>query len=358
MCYNTWSLFFLFKVNIYKFILTKHFSSYILYEVIYMKLKVFFLKKRYIYYATLLLLVSILLVLFILSKNTHYIISIYDEQKSIQNYDLTGDGLKDSVYISNKKNEYEINIISQGTNHLLKSNNKLNSLGSQYSYWPVRLTLLDVSRDKLPEIFVQASLDGSPVQNVFLWKNNGFQNIISNSNNLLGFIDYHNNKTPKIILGNLDNNSVELSNYIISKNNLIKYPSNFNSNFLGKDSILQFIKYVDSLPYNILYSPREVFYPEEPSSITKTIDTLATYNATYHFQDGFFIDNSCDKDGNITTMKWILNFKGISNSDNKIVKNYTLSMILKPVGDPNSNYYFKIFYMGLSNDNSSILCQP
>ncbi len=248
---------------------------------------------------------------------------------------------------------------SKGENFILKSKNKTNSLGNYYTYWPLRLTLLDASRDKLPEIFVQASKDGSPIQNVFMWKNNKFQNIISNSNNLLGFIDYHNNKTPKIILGNLNNTTTDLSNYIISKNNLVKYPANYSSNFLGKDSIMQFIKYVNSLPYNILYSPKEVFYPEVSSSITKTIDALCSFNATYYFQDGFFIDNNCDNDGKITSMKWVLNFKGISNLDNKIVKNYTMDLILKPYGNANTNYYFKIFYADLINqDNSSVLYLP
>ncbi|WP_026884615.1 hypothetical protein [Clostridium akagii] len=324
-----------------------------------MKLNVLFLRKRYIYYGTLLILIFVLLILFLLSKNTSYIFSTSNDKKSIQNYDLTGDGLKDSIYILNNKNQYEINVTSKEKNYILKSKNELNNLGNHYTYWPLRLTLLDASRDKLPEIFVQASKDGSPIQNVFMWKNNKFQNIINNSNNLLGFIDYHNNKTPKIILGNLNNKTAELSNYIISKNNLIKYPSNYNSNFLGKDSILEFIKYIDSLPYNILYSPREVFYPEAANSITKTVDTLSSFNATYYFQDGFFIDNGCDKDGVITSMKWILNFKGISNSDTKIVKNYTLNLILKPSGDTNSSYYFKIFYADfITQDNSSALYLP
>ena len=324
-----------------------------------MKLRVFFLRRRYIYYGALLILIFILLSLFLLSKNTTYIFSTSDGEKSIQNYDLTGDGLKDSIYITKKQDEYGINITSNNENYILKSKNKLNSLGHNYNYWPLRLTLIDTSRDKLPEIFVQASINGSPVQNIFMWKNNKFQNIINNSNNLLGIIDYHNNKTPKIILGNIDNNNVEFSNYLISKNTLIKYQSNYSPNYLGKDSILQFIKYIDSLPYNILYSPKEVFHPEASSSVTKTIDALSSFNATYYFQDGFFIDNSCDKDGTITGMKWILNFKGISNSDNKTVKNYTLNLLLKPNGAINSNYYFKIFYAEIiSQDASSVLSLP
>ncbi len=68
-----------------------------------MKLNVFFLRKRYIYYGALLILIFILLILFLLSKNTSYIFSTSDGQKSIQNYDLTGDGLKDSIYITKRK---------------------------------------------------------------------------------------------------------------------------------------------------------------------------------------------------------------------------------------------------------------
>jgi hypothetical protein len=317
-----------------------------------MKFNVFFLRRRYIYYSVIFLLMLILFGLFLFSKNVSYIFSTSNDEKTLQNYDLTGDGTKDSIYITKNENKYHINITSKDKNYILTPENSLKTLGSYYNYWPLRITLLDASRDNLPEIFVQASQNGAPIENIFIWKNNTFQNVLSSSNNLLGFMDYHNNRTPKIILGNIDDGSIDFANYIISKNSLIKYPSDYHSNFLGKDSILQFVQYIKNLPYDRLYAPSEIFCSENSSSITKVIDTLCDNNSIYTFQDGMFIDNKCDKNGNIKEMKWILNFKGISILDKNTIKNYTLELILRPIGNANSKYYYRIYSSELLPANS------
>ncbi|SMC24744.1 hypothetical protein SAMN02745134_02289 [Clostridium acidisoli DSM 12555] len=323
-----------------------------------MRFNVFFLKKRYIYYSVIFLLILILSILFILSKDVSYIFSTSNDEKVLHNYDLTGDGTKDSIHINKNNNTYQINVESKNKNYILDSKNGLKTLGSYYSYWPLRITLLDASRDNLPEIFVQASKDNAPIENVFMWKNNKFENILSSSNNLLGFIDYHNNKTPKIILGNLNDDSIDFANYIISKNSLIKYAPNYDSNFLGKDSILQFVKYVKTLPYDRLYTPNEIFRSENFNNITNAIDKLCDNNSNYNFQDGMFIDDKCDKEGNIKELKWILNFKATSIIDKNTIKNCTIKLILKPAADANSKYYFKIYSCELLDENSVWINEP
>lgn len=318
-----------------------------------MKLKVLILKKHYIYFTCLIILVFILGALFLISKNTCYIFSTMNDESTINNYDLTGDGLKDSIYISKSQGKYNVNIFVDGKKYPLKSKNKLNLLGICYNYWPLRFTLMDVSRDKLPEIFVEASQNNAAIQNIFVWNNNKFENVMHSSNNILGFIDYHNNRTPKTLIGNIDDDNIYLSNYIMKNNIFTKYPSNYNNNFLGKDSIFKFVQYIKSLPYDVMNKPENVFYPSDLSSIYKTIDYLCQSNSTFSFQDATFMDNRCGKDGNISEMKWTLNFKGVSNTDKSNIKNYTMDLILKPYGDSKEANYFKIYSMKLLNNNFS-----
>ncbi|MDD3224674.1 MAG: VCBS repeat-containing protein [Clostridium sp.] len=316
-----------------------------------MKLKILIFKKHYIYFTCLIILVLVLGALFFISKNTCYIFSTINDKSTINNYDLTGDGLKDSIYISTLEGKYKVNIMVNSKKYPLESKNKLNLLGIHYNYWPIRFTLMDVSRDKLPEIFVQASQNNAAIQNVFIWNNNKFENVMNSSNNILGFIDYHNNRTPKTLIGNIDNDDIYISNYIMKNNTFSKYVSNYNKNFLGKDSIFKFVQYVKSLPYNVMSKPENIFYPSDLNSVYNSIDYLCQSNSTFSFQDATFMDNHCSKDGNISEMKWTLNFKGISNTDKSIIKNYTMDLILKPYGDSKEANYFKIYSIKITNNN-------
>lgn len=307
-----------------------------------MKLKVLFFKRQYIYYSVLTILLIILSILFFISKDSLPTFTTINTNRTIKNHDITGDGIKDLISIKWTDKGYNIDVTSNGKNYTLTPNEKLDTLGNHYDYWPLRITFLDVSRDKIPEIFVQASENGKSIQHTFIWNNNKFKDFLCNSNNLLGFIDLHNNRTPKIISGNIYKNTITMSNYIFSQGELINYFNDYNDNFLGKDSILSFINYIQSLPENEAEKPKDIFFPDINGDALNTIGTLSASDNIFIFQDGIFMDNRCNKDGDIIETKWTLNFKAISNKDSSIVKNYTLDLILKSKGDPKDKNYFKI----------------
>lgn len=314
-----------------------------------MKLRVLFLKRQYIYYAALGVILIILFILFFISKESSPTFATTDTNRSIKNYDVTGDGAKDLISIKTIDNKYTININSKEKNYTLIPNKKLNTLGYNYDYWPLRLTFIDISRDKLPEIFTQGSQSGRSVQHMFIWDKDKFQDFFCSTNNLFGFIDLHNNKTPKIISANIEGNSIHMSNFIFSQHKLINYTSNYSDNFLGKDSIVSFIKYLEGLPQNELDKPNDIFYPGLDGNALSAIGILSASDNTFRFQDGIFMDNRCNSDGDIIEVKWILNFKAISNKDNSKIKRYTLNLNLKKQGDPSQKYYFKISSMQLSS---------
>lgn len=318
-----------------------------------MKFRVLFLKRQYIYYTTLGILLIILLILFFVSKKTFLTFATIDTNRVIKNYDVTGDGIKDLISIKSIDNKYKVNINSKEKNYTLIPNPKLNTLGNHYDYWPLRITFMDISRDKLPEIFTQGSESGKAIQHMFVWDKDKFKDLLCNANNILGFIDLHNNKTPKIISGNIGEDSIHMSNYIFSQGKLINYANNYSDNFLGKDSILSFIKYIQGLPQNEIDKPSDLFYPGLDGNALSAIGILSALDSTFTFQDGIFMDNRCNTDGEIVEIKWTLNFKAISNKDNNNIKNYTLNLILKAHGDTTKKYYFKISSIQLSPRNSN-----
>lgn len=319
-----------------------------------MNFNVFFIKKQYIYYIFIVTLIFVLFILFILSKNTSYIFSTSNDKKAILNYDLTGDGTKDVIQISNHNNYYNVSVSSHGKTYSLSPN----IIGNFSEYWPLRITLLDVSRDKLPEIFLQASEDNNSVLNVFLWNENKFQNVLHTKNNLLGFLDYHTNKSPKIVLGDVNSSSIDFYNYFITKNNLTKYPGNYEDNFLGKNCILEFVKYIKNLPYDRMYIPNEIFSENSYSSLNATSDVLCN-NTNYSFEDGIFIDDKYDNNGNLTYIDWILNFKANSLSDKNSVKNYTIKLTLKQCENIKiAKYNYKIVSCNLIKNINPIINVP
>ncbi len=85
-----------------------------------MKMRVFFLKRKSVYYFLLLSLILITLLTTIKYKNTSAF-NLLNSNKTIRK-DLTGDGNEDSVNINSKDNKYSITIKSQNKNYTLKNN--------------------------------------------------------------------------------------------------------------------------------------------------------------------------------------------------------------------------------------------
>lgn len=310
-----------------------------------MKFRVIFLKKKKILY--LLILLFLLIIFSVLYFKTSAATFNITEANTIK-AELNGDGQEDIMYIKNDNSKYYIEVKTKDKTYSLDPDMNINTLGVYCKTWPMRINLVDISRDKVPEIFLQSSYKDSPLQHIFLWNGEKFENIFSSSNSILGFMDYNNNKTTKVISGNISGGKIVLKNYIFSNYKFYSYNYNYNDTFAGKDSILAFINYIQALPANEGNRPLDIFDPGINGKSIAVLGTMSGENLKYVFQDGLFMDTRFDKDGEISELKWILNFKGTSNITDGISKNYSLTLLLKPFKNSTQSYYYKITSIDLS----------
>ncbi len=315
-----------------------------------MKFRVIFLKKKHIYYTVLTTVILILLVVLLTSrKSSQTFNTMVDNNKLIQ-ADLTGDGKKDILYIKTEKNKYYMEVNTGEKSLLLEPDKKLPTLGLYDINNPLKVTLMDITRDKNPEIFVQSSQEESSVQHIFMWSDGQFKDLFCASNNMIGFSDYTNNKTPRFMSGKLTANKIELSTFMFMPNigKLENVSFNYKDNYMGKDSIYTFIKYIEGLPGSEENKPANIFYPGLSGQDISVIGRLAGESNTYSFQSSVFMDSKSDKNGEATEILWTLNFKAISNLNKDKVKNYTINVSLKPEGKTTDNNYFKIYSITLT----------
>lgn len=311
-----------------------------------MNFRVIFLKKKHIYFIIFILIIFISLIILLVSKNSTATFNNISDDKVLK-ADFNGDGKEEELYIKKTGNKYILELKYKDKFYPIETGNNSLPIGFYSPYWPMRVTLIDISRDKIPEIFVQASNKDIPIQNVFFWNNEKFENTFSNSNNILGFIDCKNNKTPKVISGRLQDNNIWMSNYIFLNYKFKNYNYETTNTFMGKDTIFTLISFIQSLPQNEEYKPKDIFSSNISSKSLSIIGKLAGDNNTYVFQDGIFMENKCDSNGDASEIIWTLNFRGISNRDKSLIKNYTLNVTLIPDKNSKERNYFKIISLNL-----------
>ena len=311
-----------------------------------MKLKVLFLKKKYLYYSLAIIAILVLTIIFMLSKKTTSTFSTIVDN-TIKKADFTGDGKEDILYIKKTQNKYYVQVNTNDNSFMLEPDKKLNTLGNYYDYSPMELTLMDISRNKVPEIFIQSLEKETPVQHIFIWNNNKFEDIFCSTNNFLGFMDSNNNKTPRVISGTIKENKIQLTNYMLINNKMQTFSYNFKENFMGKDTALGFIKYIGTLPGGESTMPKDIFYPGLTGNDLATIGKLSGENNNYIFLNALFKDTKWNKAGEVSEIIWSLSFKGTSITSKDISKNYVLNLKLKPYGEDKDNFHYKIYSMSL-----------
>jgi hypothetical protein len=312
-----------------------------------MKLQVVFLKKKFIYYALVIIVFAVILIFFLFfTNNSISTFNIIDETKMLQS-DLTGDGTKDILYIKADTDKYYIQINSGDESYYLEPSKKIKTVGNYYVEWPMRLTLMDISRDKVPEIFTQASIDetsrnNKSIQHAFFWNGEKFDDIFCSNNNILGFVDSKNNKTPKVLSGNIKDGKMNFISYILIKNSLKSFDYNYIYNYMGKDTVLSFINLMTSFPLEKLSISKDLFASSLSGNDISLLNDLSSRKVYFNFQDAVFKDSNWDKNGNANQILWTLNFRGINTVGVKETKNYTIELILKLIPNNNDVSTFKI----------------
>lgn len=305
-----------------------------------MKLKILVFRKKTLELLLFITLVIMLIAIFILlyskPKFTQDVF-ISNLDKAIY-YDFDGDGKNDLLYFKNNNSNYVIEIKMNNEIYPLECKKNLPLASKTNSSVSPNIKIFDISRDKKPEIFIQSSDDTKTLQHVFTFNNGTFDDIFCSNANILGFLDYKNNKTPKFVSASLTNSKLEIGFYMISNNKLQNYSFN-PANLPGKNSIVQFISYLESLPYDEAYKPY-VFFDNLSGDDLYPIGKISAECSAVKFLDGFFYDDKWNKDGSISEIKWVINLKGTLKGEGNLSKNYTLKITL--TADPNQNNEFKI----------------
>ena len=311
-----------------------------------MKFRIIFLRKNQIIAIFLILLFLIGIFIFSYSKKSASTFSTVGKNKTLK-YDVTGDGIKDSININTQQAKYSVEVISGDKKIQLNPDNKLKGFGEYSKEWPLRLTLKDISRNKTPEIITQSSDKTKAIQHIFLYKDGKFNDIFSNSNNTIGIVDCQNNRTPKVITAKYGSNGFDFSNYILISDKLQKYTCTIPEDYMGKSTTYKLINYIQALPSGEIYKPKDIFDPVIKGSDLATIGKMAAENSIYTFQDAFFEDTKYDKNGDALEVSWVLNFRGVNINTNE-VKNYTLSVLMKKSVINELNYIYQIYYINLT----------
>lgn len=301
-----------------------------------MKLRVLFLRKRILIY-TIIIISAILIIISVLAriKGSENVFNA-EEDKSFK-VDLTGDGEKDVLNIKVLNKKYYLSVDSKNDSFQLSPVKNGESAGDYLKEWPLNIILEDINRDRIPEIFSQGQLKNKPYLNIFKFKGSEFENILSSNSSILGLIDTSNNKTVKLLSGRISNNKISLKNYIMVNNKLQEFDYNYKENYIGKDTVLTFINYIESLPYGEKEKP-DIFSGSLSTDIGN-IGKLSSESSKFKFHDGFFKDIKSDKNGNISEAEWRLNFSGTDNNNQK--NNYSINIKLKNEGS--DKYSFKIY---------------
>lgn len=306
-----------------------------------MKLKIIFLKKKYIFFILGAIIALLLLIFLLIPKETSEAVNVISDDETLKQ-DLTGDGIDDEIYIKINNNKYELNIKSESKNLIVSPDKKNSTLGEYHSFWPMRITFADVTRDKISEMSIQASENGRSVQHIFTFENNAFKDIFCSNDSILGITDSKNNKTPKIITGNKSNNKIDFSSHIFMKDKITDYASTYNDNFCGKNTAYTFINYVQSLPYGEEAIPSDIFGASISGKDMAITGKIALDKYILKFQDAFFTDTKWDSNGEISEINWTFNFKGTSINDSKISKNYSITIIMDKSNNKNDKYQYRI----------------
>lgn len=314
-----------------------------------MKFRVLFIKSKYILYFLVLLLLLALSMIYVNINKHDDILPTFQQNASEDFYeiDLNGDGKKDKLYIIKKENNYSLNVNTNLDSIVIKPNSKSGFFGEYSPYWPLNIYFQDLNRDNTPEILLQGKSNDTSTQHVVVYddETSSFKDLICNENNILGILDLSNNKTPKLISGNISENDMIIKSYILIKDkfNEFTYTNKSEENFFCKNLISAIINYFCTKDEKLYEKIIKNYCSEEID--TKSLNTLTSLNSdknNFIFQDAFFQDITSNKEGYPSELEWNLSFRSNDDSQNKTLVNYRykINVIQNKKGD----FVIKSFY--------------
>lgn len=236
--------------------------------------------------------------------------------KNHSDFDLTGDGINDEVEIIKENNKYLVNIKSNNKEYHLINTEGSRYLGDYINKWPIRIEVIDLSRDNIPEIIIRTSLDNIPINYVFNWNGEEFTNILTTNDNIIGILDSINNKSSKFFSLSSKKGDTSSKGFILLDNK-IKDISFANTKIPSISHIQKFIDVIEA-PYD-LSTPPDIFSSEINSSELAILWNLNKDSYRYSFQNAYFIDYEWNKEGETTGLSWILSFEEVNHKDDSVI---------------------------------------
>lgn len=251
------------------------------------------------------------------SQNTFSNVNV-SEETSI---DLNGDGKKETLEINKDNSTYIVKVKTDSKEYVLQPSDNSKILGECSPNWPLQITTLDLSRDRIPEIIVRTSKNNKPINYIFTWTKEDFFNIYTSSNNLFGILDSKNSRTPKILSISSSEGNSSTTSYIFN-NNKLKDITFSKTNVPNLNYIQSFIDLIEA-PYELSDVP-DIFSPSINSLELGLLWNLDKESNSYTFQNSYFYDSIWDENGNITTVNWCLSFEEVKKLDSSAEKKQLL----------------------------------
>lgn len=236
-------------------------------------------------------------------------------------FDLTGDGKKETLQISNFQNKIDFIINCSDDNYYLSNQIDDKTLLTSNNHLEPKVFLNDISRDSIPEIIIQGSKNNNCISYVFHWNKKSFDLIFSSSNNIFGILDCKNSRTPKCYSISSSEGLASLNSFMLINNDILD-TSKENSNLPSLDSVTNFIDLIQS-PY-VLDNIPDIFTSTIDKENLSLLWALDKDNYSYTFQNAFFYDYKWTESGEPSHIRWKLSFeksslKGDSNDKSEFV---------------------------------------
>ncbi|MGL4761340.1 MAG: hypothetical protein ACRC6T_05075 [Sarcina sp.] len=234
------------------------------------------------------------------------------EESKLIKQDLNGDSIVDLLYITSRDDKYYIETSINGKTYFLNEKRPLNTLGKHYDFAPIQINTNDVSRDNIPELFIQSFENNVPIQHIYTFTGDEFKDIFCSTNNTLGIINSKNNKSPKYISFDLNNFNSTLQKYMLT-NSTPKNISFDDITIPGINVVQNLISFTTTdIPIG------DIFLENTPQKTYDTLDIIDKSQNTYSLLDCFFIDKAWDRSGEIIKIDWNIRLKSTNiESDNQ-----------------------------------------